>query len=239
MLGVEPFAVAVVNYHRGTGQQPCIIERDDGFRTTEDLGPYFAEASDWSPQEEDALRRVGRRVLDIGCGPGRHLLEIQKGRLAVGLDISTRILEVCRERGGRLLVLASAERLPFRDSVFDTVLTMSNGLGISGGIDATKRMLWDIGRVIGREGDFISHTMDPTNADSGIQEDYRLRNVAEGRPGGLLRIRILYGDMVGPWFELLVLGPAEVESILGEVSFELLQSIEWEGSMIYIARREV
>jgi hypothetical protein len=44
--------------------------------------------------------------------------------------------------------------------------------------------------------------------------------------------------MVGPWFELLVLDPTEVESLLGQASFRLLDSIDWEGSMIYIARRQ-
>lgn len=239
MLGVEPFAAAVADHQEGRRRHPCVIERDDGFVTTEDLEPYLARASDWSRQEEDALGRVGKRVLDIGCGPGRHLLDLQEGRFAVGLDISAEILKVCRERGGRLLVRGSSSRLPFRASVFDTVLAMSNGLGISGGMDATKRMLLDVGRVIDGEGYFISHTMDPTNTESGIDEAYRLRNVAAGKPAGLLRLRIIYGHMVGPWFELLVLDPLEVRQLLLQATFDLQESIEWEGSMIYIARREL
>jgi len=62
-------------------------------------------------------------TLDLGCGTGRNL-PLYAGVRAIGLDPSPDSLARARQRaGGGLLVRAAAEALPFRDSVFDTVIS--------------------------------------------------------------------------------------------------------------------
>jgi SAM-dependent methyltransferase len=79
---------------------------------------------------------VGSRVLDVGCGPGRHANAL--GRLGievVGVDISERFLEVARaERPpGVSYVRADARELPF-DAEFDAVISLCQGaFGLTGG----------------------------------------------------------------------------------------------------------
>lgn len=78
----------------------------------------------------------GARVLDIGCGSGRHTAaayELKGGR-AVGVDINTADLEAARGRlrfhdsvgahGGGAWALAAADSLalPFPDGAFDLVI---------------------------------------------------------------------------------------------------------------------
>jgi ubiquinone/menaquinone biosynthesis C-methylase UbiE len=64
------------------------------------------------------------RVLDLGCGTGRDLPLFGPGVRAVGLDPSHAALLRARGRGpAALLVRGRAEALPFRDSVFDTVVS--------------------------------------------------------------------------------------------------------------------
>jgi SAM-dependent methyltransferase len=90
------------------------MERDDGFRRASAIGTYFAPASKWSRLERDAMRLVRGRVLDLGCGPGRHALYLQKtGHEVVGLDASpTQVAPRSRLRGS----VASRTSIPGRSS---------------------------------------------------------------------------------------------------------------------------
>jgi ubiquinone/menaquinone biosynthesis C-methylase UbiE len=64
------------------------------------------------------------RVLDVGCGTGRNLGLLGAGVRAVGVDPCPDTLRKARSRApGVMLVQARAEALPFRDGVFDTVLS--------------------------------------------------------------------------------------------------------------------
>jgi 2-polyprenyl-3-methyl-5-hydroxy-6-metoxy-1,4-benzoquinol methylase len=67
-----------------------IIERDDGYFDASS-GPktYFSEYQEWSIHEKRAMEFVKGRVLDIGCGAGRHSLYLQKmGFDVLGIDNS-------------------------------------------------------------------------------------------------------------------------------------------------------
>jgi len=63
------------------------------------------------------------RTLDLGSGTGRNLPLYPAGVQVVGVEPSAAALPRARRRApGVLLVRASAEALPFRDGVFDTVV---------------------------------------------------------------------------------------------------------------------
>jgi ubiquinone/menaquinone biosynthesis C-methylase UbiE len=64
------------------------------------------------------------RTLDLGCGTGRNLPLLPAGVRAVGLDPAFDSLRRARRRApGVPLVCGSAEALPFRAGVFDTVVS--------------------------------------------------------------------------------------------------------------------
>jgi len=74
-------------------------------------------------------RRGQHRLLEIGCGAGRHVLLFARAGLeVVGTDITRSALDFTRRRleqegvGGVILEQASAEELPFPDASFDAVL---------------------------------------------------------------------------------------------------------------------
>ena len=74
------------------------------------------------------------RLLDVGCGPGRHAIALAEAGLHVtGVDVSPRFLEIAREAGterglgGRLsLFECDARQMPFDDE-FDAVISICQG----------------------------------------------------------------------------------------------------------------
>jgi SAM-dependent methyltransferase len=70
-------------------------------------------------------RAISRpRILDLGCGTGRNLVEAKTIGEPVGVDLEARALQFCRRRGLSALVQAGAERLPFKDDAFDIVMAL-------------------------------------------------------------------------------------------------------------------
>ncbi|MEX2221875.1 MAG: class I SAM-dependent methyltransferase [Candidatus Rokuibacteriota bacterium] len=89
------------------------------------------------------------RVLDLGCGTGRNLPLLPAGTRAVGLEPSWAALQRARRRAPRVpLVIGSAEALPFREAVFDTVLS---GL-VFCSVPDPRRGLLEVGRVLRPDG---------------------------------------------------------------------------------------
>lgn len=66
------------------------------------------------------------RVLDAGCGTGGGLVRWAKalGARCCGVDTASEALSHCRERGERLIAQASVGELPFREAVFDAVVSL-------------------------------------------------------------------------------------------------------------------
>ncbi len=63
-----------------------------------------------------------RKILDVGCGPGVLLEELEKrGAKVYGLDVSSRSVKFCRSKG-LSVKKGDARKIPFKNANFDAVL---------------------------------------------------------------------------------------------------------------------
>jgi SAM-dependent methyltransferase len=82
--------------------------------------------------DERALARARGPVLDVGCGPGRHVHALaRRGVLAVGIDISPVAVALARRRGATVLEASIFDRVPGAGT-WRTALLLDGNIGIGG-----------------------------------------------------------------------------------------------------------
>ena len=155
---------------------------------------------------ETTIRAFTRgRVLDEGCGDGRFL-----PANGVGVDVDHARLRVARERS-RLVAVADAHRLPFRDATFDTAYA-NRMLNDAGRVDEVLR---EIRRVLRGRGRLLVYTRARTGA--GDRLDAATGEARLGAHFAGVRRLLDPGDVRGAVFVAEgAAGPAGPASILGD-----------------------
>lgn len=94
--------------------------------------------------------KPGMKVLDVGCGPGRHSLELaRRGIQTTGIDISSGFIEVAqkvasKERLPATFIVADARKLNY-DSEFDAAICLCEGaFGLVGPEEVHAQILRNI-----------------------------------------------------------------------------------------------
>ena len=213
----------------GTG--PEIVERDDGFVDATGL-IYFAPVARWPAVERRALRWARGRVLDVGLGAGRVALELQRrGRTVVGIDVSPGAIEVARSRGVRDARLLAFEDVDESLGHFDTIVMYGNNFGLFGSPAKARRLLRRLRPLADR---IVAASNDPHGTEVAAHLAYQERNRKRGRLPGQLRIRSRYRDLIGPWFDYLIVSPDELAAIVEPTPWQIRTLVEASGSY-YVA----
>ncbi len=105
------------------------------------------------------------RILDIGCGAGRHCLELaRRGFWCVGVDLSRRMVQVAKAQAARQalalrIVRADARALPFHE-VFDVAISLCEGaFGIMDGDEDDRQLLLETHRALRRGGRLLLNVL--------------------------------------------------------------------------------
>lgn len=146
------------------------------------LGPLTYE-------DDEVLARAVPPVLDVGCGPGRHVLALaERGMLALGIDITPAALELARRRGAPVLARSVFERIPGAGR-WASALLLDGNVGI-GGDPAT--LLARVATLLRTRGTLLVELEPPGN-----------------RTGSEL-VHFDIDGVEGPWFAWTAVGPADL-----------------------------
>ena len=234
----DAYGHLILDYYNGQSNVE-IVERVDGFITTSRLGPltYFAEYDDWAEHQQFAMTHATGRVLDIGCGAGRHAIYLQKQGLDVlGTDISPLAIQVCQCRGLKNAIAMPITQLSSKIGTFDTLLMMGHNFGLVGNFTRAKWLLKRFLKMTNSTAKIIAETHDPYQTTVPCHLAYHQSNQDRGRMGGQIRIRVRYRQYTTPWFDYLFVSKPEMEQILHGTGWVVERYIEISDSMpTYIA----
>jgi SAM-dependent methyltransferase len=199
----DAFGQSLLAAHSG-GDGRGAIERDDGLLTPHEAEIYFASPAAWSVLDRAACARADGRVLDAGCGAGRHSLHLQDHDYDVtAIDPSSGACEVARARGVRKVHEVRLEDLPRLGERFDTFLLLGNNLALLGSPEHSGLVLDALARSATDNAQVLGTCRDPYVTDDPVHLDYHAHNRRHGRPGGQTRIRSRFGRLADPWLDYL------------------------------------
>ncbi|MBV9410984.1 MAG: class I SAM-dependent methyltransferase [Acidimicrobiia bacterium] len=122
----------------GESSSPAGSPRHHWFEPLADfVGPAYLRYSFTKGTEQEATFLIetlglapGSKVLDVGCGPGRHSHALARhGCGVVGIDISERFVALAADDApaGAVFARADARALPIRANSFDAVISLCQG----------------------------------------------------------------------------------------------------------------
>lgn len=219
----DAFGRALLDHLEGRPGPPLVLEADDGSSRPADMQPpdFFAGPDAWPEWERAAVDRSEGAILDLGAGAGRHALHLQgRGHPVTAVDASPGAVAVCRARGVADVRLGDLRALEI-EGRWDTVLLMGGNLGLAGDLEPTRELLRGLTLLTSDRAVLIGDSVDPTSDDP---EDlaYEVRNRETGFHPGHVRLRLRYGEMASPWWDLLNVRPAELEELVEGTGWALV-----------------
>lgn len=203
----------------------AVVERDDGHIGVHDAAAYFAGRDDWPEPERRICAGLDGRVLDVGCGAGRHAAVLAADGLdVVGVDTSPGAVAVARARGVDARA-GSATALPGGLGTFDAVLLLGNNVGLLGSAATAPEVLAELARVTAPGGRLLLSGLDPFDTDDREHLDYHRWNRERGRLPGQCRIRLRDGRLATEWFDYLFLSEPELRAFVDPSPWRLTR---WE-----------
>ena len=164
------------------GSSLHVIERDDGNVQPMDAAIYLRAPARWALQERKALRLARGRVLDIGCGAGRHALLLPARGLRVpGTDQSPLAIKTARARGLKHAQVLPIEKFVSRAGTFDTILMLGNNFGLLANARQARVLLRRFCRLTSPAARIIAQSKDIYSTPNPGHLAYQRRNRRRGQ----------------------------------------------------------
>lgn len=209
---------------------------------------------------ESAVSKIGRKdinAIDVGCGPGQHLVLLSKllkkrslGGSIIGVDFNKASLTEA-QANLRIndvkdvnLLLAEGRKIPLKDSTASLVICMNNVLGNIPGEGADRKtamqnarearaeVLSEINRILSPDGyAVISVYRRGTEHYTG---DLEVMDESSPKTGDyIVKMHSSGTTFYSHWFT-----PQEMKDLLKSTNFDLVELHEKDSRIIAVARKE-
>jgi glycosyltransferase A (GT-A) superfamily protein (DUF2064 family)/SAM-dependent methyltransferase len=187
-----------------------VLRCEDGHTIPLPVRRWTAEPTS---EERHVLGLVAPPVLDVGCGPGRHVATLLgRGIPALGIDPAPSAVTLARGRGAAVLQRSVFDRLP-RPGAWGTALLLDGNVGIGGDPVRLLRRVADLLRPAGR-----------------ILVEVEAPGVGVRRT----RARVETSEGAGPWFDWSRVGAGAVHGVARDAGSAVCDV--WEAAGRWFAR---
>ncbi|MGM0635895.1 MAG: class I SAM-dependent methyltransferase [Bacteroidota bacterium] len=153
------FGQAISDYFFQNDPKDIDVYADDFEKDTIPTHYLFRKYAEMPKIEQIALQKCKGKILDVGCGAGSHMLELQQsGKNIKGIDISPGAIEICKKRG-----LKNTECIDFfelKNQTYDCILMLMNGIGFVGKIDQLKGFFDQLKKLLHPNGQVLLDSSD-------------------------------------------------------------------------------
>ena len=151
-------------------------------------------------EDEQLLDQAVGPVLDIGCGPGRHVSALaRRGVDCLGIDVTPSAVRLARSRGVSVVEGSIFDPVP-QAGTWATGLLLDGNIGIGGDPVALLRRVASVLRPRAR---ILVELGSP------------------GTSGGSELARVEHDTFTGPWFGWTIVGAAGIEVITAKAGLKL------------------
>jgi SAM-dependent methyltransferase len=162
--------------------------------------------------DDELLARAAPPVLDIGCGPGRHVLALaERGKIALGIDLTPPVVALARRRGAPVLHRSVFARVPGAGR-WRTALLLDGNVGIGGD---PVGLLRRVAALLCRDGAALVELEPP------------------GRAGRVTTARLELDGSSGPWFPWTQLSIEELAGVA--TSSQMIVTETWRRGSRWFA----
>ncbi len=166
--------------------------------------------------DEAIVAAIDDPVLDLGCGPGRHLAALRAvGKRGLGVDLSPDAVRLARGRGAAVINRSLWARVPGAGT-WRTILLLDGNIGIGG---APAALLRRSGELLAPGGRIVAEVDPP------------------GAPTQRIRVRLEAPGEVSEWFRWARVGVDGVEGLAARAGFMVEEVRELSGRTFVTLRR--
>jgi SAM-dependent methyltransferase len=188
------------------------IRQSDGRVEPLQIERWLADAD---AVDEEILAAVEAPVLDLGCGPGRHLAALRAaGKRGLGVDLSPVAVEIARGRGAEAINASLWSQIPGR---WRTVLLLDGNIGIGG---APTLLLRRAGQLLAAGGTILVEVDPP------------------GSPTQRVRVRLEAPGVVSEWFRWARVGVDGIDAVARRAGFAVADVRALAGRTFVTLRRD-
>ena len=215
------FGLALYSYWKGNHKTKYKIINDVSHIESDSLQRYFITYNKFPLIEKKALKHAKGKILDVGCGAGRHIIYFQNKKFdIIGVDSSKLAVKVCKERGCRNVIVSNILNLKLKNKSFDTILLFGNNIGIGGNLNGIKKLLKKLRSLAKKDGLLLLSSFDVKATKDKKYFSYHKRNLELGRHIGQLKLRLGYKNKFSDWFNWIHIEPHTLKKIASECKWK-------------------